>query len=41
MAVTLSDTLTYIQTELVKDHVPELLQERYFPTDGTTDCFIP
>lgn len=39
MAISLSDTLTYIQTEIVKDHVPELLQERYFPTDSTLDCF--
>lgn len=39
MAISLSDTLTYIQTELVKDHVPELLQERYFPTDSSLDCF--
>lgn len=39
MAISLNDTLTYIQTELVKDHVPELLQERYFPTDSTLDCF--
>lgn len=39
MTISLADTLTYIQTELVKDHVPELLQERYFPTDATMDCF--
>lgn len=39
MAISLNDTLTYIQTELVKDHVPELLQERYFPTDSRLDCF--
>lgn len=39
MAISLNDTLTYIQTELVKDHVPELLQERYFPTDNQLDCF--
>jgi hypothetical protein len=39
MAISLNDTLTYIQTELVKDHVPELLQERYFTTDDQQDCF--
>lgn len=39
MAISLNDTLTYIQTEIVKDHVPELLQERYFPTDSSLDCF--
>lgn len=39
MAISLNDTLTYIQTELIKDHVPELLQERYFSTDPTLDCY--
>ena len=39
MAISLNDTLTYIQTELLKDHVPELLQERYFTTDNQLDCF--
>ncbi len=39
MTISLNDTLTYIQTELKKDHVPELLQERYFPTDDLLDCY--
>lgn len=38
MAITLQDTLAQIQTELIKDHVPEFLQERYFPTDDM-DCY--
>lgn len=39
MSITVYDTITYSQNMLVDDPVPELLQERYFPTNPTLDVF--
>lgn len=39
MAITVYDTITYSRNVLMDDPVPELLQERYFPTDPTFDVF--
>lgn len=39
MSITVYDTITYSQNLMMDDPVPELLQERYFPTNPTLDVF--